>query len=100
MLRKILFVFTFNLLLVSAFMPVARAAQSQIVILNVPGMTCKFCPITIRKALEKVPGVSKVEADFDSKSATVTSDPDKTGVEALIRATANVGYPSTARENH
>jgi len=56
----------------------ANAAASQTVTLDIPGMSCKFCPITIRKALEKVPGVIKAQADFESKTATVTYDPDKT----------------------
>jgi copper chaperone CopZ len=33
-------------------------------------------------------------AAYDSKTATVTYDPDRTGPEALTRATANAGYPS------
>jgi len=32
--------------------------KDKTVTLDVPGMTCKFCPITIRKALKKVPGVT------------------------------------------
>jgi len=37
------------------------AAESKTITLNVPGMTCKFCPITIRKALKKVSGVVNVK---------------------------------------
>jgi len=75
-----------------------NAAESKTVILNVPGMTCKFCPITIRKALKKLPGVTDAKADYDTKTATVTFDPDKTNVEALTKATANAGYPSTLKK--
>ncbi len=75
----------------------AYAAESRTVTLDVPGMTCKFCPITIRKALKKVAGVVDARADYDSKTATVTFDPDKTNAEALMKATANAGYPSTLK---
>ncbi len=74
------------------------AAESKTITLDVPGMTCKFCPITIRKALKKVPGVIDATADYPSKTATVTFDPDKTDVEALTNATANAGYPSTLKK--
>ncbi len=78
-------------------LPVAMAGETQTVTLDVPGMTCKFCPITIRKALKKVPGVIDVRADFASKTATVTFDPQKTDPSALTRATADAGYPSTVK---
>jgi len=73
------------------------AAEPQTVTLDVPGMTCKFCPITIKKALKKVPGVIEAKAEYKTKTATVTFDPDKTNIEALTRATANAGYPSTLK---
>lgn len=76
----------------------AQAAETKTVTLDIPGMTCKFCPITIRKALEKVPGVTEAKASYDTKTATVTFDPDKTNVEALTKATANAGYPSTLKK--
>lgn len=64
------------------------------VVLSVPGMTCSACPITVRKALEKVPGVAGVKVDFETKTATVTFDPARTDVEVLTRATTEAGYPS------
>ena len=74
------------------------AAGNVTVVLDVPGMTCKFCPITIRKALEKVPGVVKVKSEFETKTATVTFDPAKTNIETLIKTTTNAGYPSTLKK--
>jgi len=35
-------------------------AATQTVTLSVPGMTCAACPITVKKALSRVPGVSNV----------------------------------------
>jgi len=97
MLNKILLstLITFSLVTGSF---VSHAAESKIVTLDIPGMTCQFCPITIRKALKKVPGVIDAKADYDSKTATVTFDPDKTNVKTLTNATANAGYPSTLKK--
>ncbi len=69
-------------------------ASPQIVTLNVSGMTCAACPITVKKALEKVPGVSKVEVRFEKKQVLVTFDDAKTNTDALVKATTNAGYPS------
>ncbi len=75
----------------------AEAQATQTVTLAVENMSCAACPITVRKALEKVPGVAKVKVDFDTKTATVTFDPAKTKVETLTRATAEAGYPSSLK---
>lgn len=55
-------------------------------------------PITVKRSLEKVPGVSAVKVDFNKKNATVTYDPDKTKPDVLTKATTNAGYPSTVRQ--
>lgn len=94
-LFKTTFFILFSLL---ATVNVATATESKMVQLSVPGMTCEFCPITIRKALNKVPGVIKATSDFATKSATVTFDPSKTNIETLTKATANAGYPSTVNK--
>jgi len=62
--------------------------------LNVSGMTCAACPVTVRKALEKVPGVSKIEVRYEKKQVLVTFDDAKTNTDALVKATADAGYPS------
>ena len=76
---------------------VALAAPPKTVTLDVQNMTCGLCPITVKKSLEKVSGVSAVKVDFDHKTATVTYDPDKAQQEALTKATTNAGYPSTVK---
>ena len=62
--------------------------------LSVPGMTCAVCPITVKKALDDVPGVSHVSVDFPAKTAQVQFDDSKTQVAALLKAVADAGYPS------
>ena len=69
-------------------------ASPKTVTLNVSGMTCSACPITVKKALEKVSGVSKVDVRFEKKQVLVTFDDSKTNTDALVKATTNAGYPS------
>jgi mercuric ion binding protein len=71
-------------------------AASKTVTLSVPGMTCAACPITIKKALTDVDGVTDAEVSFDKKEAVVTFDDTKTDVSTLIEATTDAGYPSRA----
>jgi len=68
------------------------------VTLDVPGMTCSLCPITVRKALTKVAGVSGVDVSYEKKQAVVTFDDARTGTEALLKATRNAGYPATVQD--
>lgn len=77
---------------------IAHAANPKTVVLDVPGMTCKFCPITVRKSLKKVPGVIDAQSDYDSRTATVTYDEDVTNVKALTDATKDAGYVSTPKQ--
>jgi len=99
MMRRFLSIMMLGLVFLAPFsMSIVQAAEPQTVVLDVPGMTCGLCPITISKALENVPGVIEARSDYESKSATVVFDPTKTDVAALTAATATAGYPSTPRE--
>jgi len=69
-------------------------AASKTITLIVPGMHCSACVTTIKKALEKVEGVEKVQVTYESKKAVVTFDDAKTKAEALQKATKDAGYPS------
>jgi mercuric ion binding protein len=75
----------------------ALAASPQTVTLDVKNMTGAVCPITVRKALEKVTGVANVKVDLDTKTATVTFDPDKADATTLINATVKAGYPASVK---
>jgi mercuric ion binding protein len=81
-------------LLVSLSVPWVHAAE-RTVALSIPTMNCPLCPITVRKALEQVPGVSNVAVDFDSRLAMVTFEDTRATAPQLTRATAEAGYPST-----
>ena len=81
--------------LVTVIAPAMAATQT--VTLSVPGMTCSTCPITVKKAISKVEGVSKTEVIFDKREAVVTFDDAKTSVPKLTKATEDAGYPSSLK---
>jgi periplasmic mercuric ion binding protein len=74
---------------------VQKQQTSQSVILDMQNMTCALCKFTIKKALQGVEGVEKANVDYDSKTASVTFNSQKTSVDALIKATTAAGYPAT-----
>jgi len=73
-------------------------AASQTITLAVPGMSCAACPITVKKALTRIDGVTRAEVDYDKRQAVVTFDDAKADVAKLMQATADAGYPSTLKE--
>jgi periplasmic mercuric ion binding protein len=81
----------------AAWLPSALA-KTNTVTLAVPGMSCPVCPITVRKALEKVPGVSRVKVTFETKEAVVVFDDAKTNIKILQDATYSAGYESTPKK--
>ncbi len=91
-MKKLFAAFTFALL---AATPAWAATQT--VTLSVPDMNCPACPITVKKALSKVDGVSKIEVNFEQREATVAFDDKKTAISKLTEATEMAGYPSSLR---
>jgi len=84
------FLLSFVVLLASV--PALAAVQQ--VTLTLPTMDCATCPVTIRVALMKVPGVKKAVVSYARRTAKVTFDDEKTTVQALTQATDAAGYPS------
>jgi mercuric ion binding protein len=76
----------------------SASAAWQSVTLSVPGMTCATCPFTVKKALSRVDGVSKIEVRYEKREAIVTFDDTRTSVRKLTKATENAGYPSSLKQ--
>ncbi len=85
------------LALAAAATSLPAVAAQQTVVLSVPSMNCAACPITVRKALEKVAGVQKVKATLEPPEAAVTFDDAIASVEVLMNATKQAGYPSSVK---
>ncbi len=79
----------------SALMSLAAYAEEQTVEMNIEKMTCAMCPFTVRKAMQQVDGVRKVEVDYEKKTAVVTYDDTKTDAAEVAQASTDVGYPAT-----
>lgn len=79
----------------------ASSGSLETVTLSVPGMHCRLCPLTVQKALRRLPGVVEARADLKTKTATVTIRPNQVSIHSLEEATRNAGYPSSlvATEN-
>ncbi len=86
-------VLVFNaLVVVSAF---AVNGHDQEASFTVDKMTCAICPITVRKAMQRVDGVKEVTVDIDTKTATVLFDSNLTDAKQIGDASTNVGFPAT-----
>ena len=72
-------------------------AAVQTITLDVPGMTCSSCPVTVKKALMKVDGVQQVKTNLDKKEAVVTFDNARTSAAKLSVASGDAGYPVTVK---
>jgi mercuric ion binding protein len=72
----------------------SATAATREVTLTIPTMDCATCPLTIRVALMKVPGVTRAVVSYRHRNAKVTFDDAKVDVAALTHATDAAGYPS------
>jgi mercuric ion binding protein len=76
----------------------AQAAGLETDTLDVRGMTCPTCPLTVKVALKHQPGVADVKVDLQHGTARVTFDPAKVSVDRLAKAVTDAGYPATPRK--
>lgn len=83
----------FLALILAAAATSSWAAPRQVT-LTVPTMDCATCPVTIKVALMKVPGVTRATVSYKQRTARVTFDDARADVAALTRATDGAGYPS------
>lgn len=82
---------------VFALLSTGAVAANKTVTLQVSGMVCPVCPITVKKALQKVDGVQNADVSLEKKEALVTFDDTKTNEQELIKATGNAGFPSSIK---
>jgi mercuric ion binding protein len=69
-------------------------AHSRSATFAVANMTCATCPITVKTAMQKVPGVQSVNVSFEKKTAVVVFDPSRVKPEAIAAASTGVGFPA------
>ena len=76
----------------------AHANEAQRVTLDVKGMYCATCPLTVKVVLKKQPGVDEVKMDAEKHTAEVKFDPALASPERLAKAVTEAGYPATPRK--
>ncbi len=62
---------------------------------HVPGISCGHCVHTIKTELGDLPGVSKVEAELETKMVTVEFDAPATD-EKIKNLLVEINYPAAA----
>lgn len=75
-----------------------KAGEIHTATLDIKGMTCSTCPLTVKVALKKQPGVSEVSVDYKAQSALVKFNPEKIKAEQLAGAVTEAGFPTTVKK--
>ncbi len=63
--------------------------------LHAPDISCMHCVMTIKKAVNKLDGVSGVEANVATKDVQVTFDSTKVDLARIKQVMADEGYPAS-----
>jgi mercuric ion binding protein len=87
-----------GLMAIALLTSAAFASAAETVVMDVKNMSCRFCALTITKALKKVPGVEETKVDFEQKTATVKYDPAQTTPALLAQVVTDAGFPSSVRK--
>jgi len=98
-MRNVFLTLSLSILLLTQ-VATALAGEMKTVTLEVDKMTCNMCPITVKKALKKIEGVTEVVAKYEGEGngwAKVTYDASKTNIDDLTFATEEAGYPSRVK---
>lgn len=77
--------------------PVAAVASTQpgsfeTVIVEVEGMTCESCEVSIKTALDETPGVRSAEVSYKNGNARIHYDPTQTNLDRIKGAINSTGY--------
>ena len=67
-------------------------SDKQQVTLPILGMTCANCVAAVERGLSKVDGVDAAVVNLSSERASVSYDPHKTGIPALVEQVRQTGY--------
>jgi mercuric ion binding protein len=80
------------LLLALLASPVIAAERSAT--FSIANMSCALCPITVKSAISRVPGVISVEVSADPGRAVVRYEDSQATTVAIAAASTNAGYPA------
>jgi len=61
-------------------------------LLNVPGISCGHCEMSIKKALGELKGISNVIVDIGKKTVSIAYEKDQVSYEKIKNAIEDQGY--------
>ncbi|HDS09533.1 MAG TPA: copper chaperone [Firmicutes bacterium] len=61
-------------------------------IFKISGMHCSGCVMTVKNAIENLPGIEKVEVELEKKEAKVIFDSEYITIEDIKEAVLKIGY--------
>ena len=61
-------------------------------VINVEGMSCEHCAMSVKKALGALPGVSGVDVDLEAGTVTVQHDPALAALDRLKSEIQDQGF--------
>ncbi len=81
-------------LTVLLFLPLSlRAANTQVIDIEIKGMSCKFCAYSVQKNLGKLPEIDKAEVNIDTQKAHIVMHEDRqANVEQLKEKITESGF--------
>ena len=59
---------------------------------KISGMHCTGCAASVSKALMRVDGIKKADANFSTNSADIVYDEKKVNKEKIVKTIENLGY--------
>lgn len=71
---------------------VVSSSDIQEVKFNVSGMTCSSCEAHVKHAVNELPGILNITANYEEGSAIVKFDDSKTSKDEIVRAIDATGY--------
>lgn len=94
-MKKIIAIGLLTLLMLSTSL---SFAAEKTITLSVPGMNFPSCPYMIEQSISFVDGVQSANAEFETRTCSVTFDDAVASVNDILGATVDIGYPSTVAE--
>ena len=64
-------------------------------VLSAPDIACGGCANAIRKSLDGVAGIARVDIDIERKLVSVEHDPELASVASVITRLDHAGFPAT-----
>jgi mercuric ion binding protein len=86
------------LLLALLVCPATAMAADSTATLAIKNMTCASCPLRVREAISRVPGVKAVSVDFRTKLAAVIFDDTVATADKLAAASLDAGFPAERKD--